>query len=726
VYCVGSLPSLLPIPILAARLTPAANGTMDPITAVSLASSIITFVEFSLKLVDDTREIYLSATGKTAQNATAELVITELKLWSARLAAPAQPWAPTNEETAIYNLAGECRAICDEMLVLLDKSRPQRLDSKASATVAVIKDVWHKSNREKCKTRLLDCQKQLKVQVAALDRTKIKMSLENLAEAARNSDNRLAALEKAADDIKTLASSLSIDNAVAKQLRKLQMLPDDAVREIAGQRLLSLLEFPDMHGRFEQVGDAHESTFRWILEQEPSADPPVGLSDLSFVDWLTSGSGVFHISGKLGSGKSTLMKFLCKSDRLREWLSHWANGKQLVIVNFFFWRAENKLQKSLDGLVRSLLHDLLTQRPDLIPSTLPLHWRNITSLHLHAPSASHISNKDIQDAFHRLVCDPRLYEKHSFCVFVDGLDEYEETLECYYENMTTLLLQWAAAEPEGVKICVSSRELPVFCKAFSSQPKLRLQDLTRKDIENLICARLSSFWVSDLTEEDAGAEKKIVSKIADKASGVFLWVALVLKTLREGCRNGDRLKTLLNKIDDLPDDIERLYEHILRSMPKAERLSIYRTIAVVMQLVEYDHTGMTLLQYSFLEDFEDNPVFALEAPVNDATEEQREESPRLERANNRLRGQCKGLLEVKSNTELIAFVHRSAYDFFLVEDTKRLYELQLRGFDAVEAISQTYLAELKFCGRLRRSALEDIRALLNLRKLDNSKEIGQL
>jgi len=44
------------------------------------------------------------------------------------------------------------------------------------------------------------------------------------------------------------------------------MLPDHAIRQIAEQRLLSLLEFPDMHGRFEKVGDAHESTFRWILE----------------------------------------------------------------------------------------------------------------------------------------------------------------------------------------------------------------------------------------------------------------------------------------------------------------------------------------------------------------------------------------------------------------------------------------------------------------------------
>ena len=442
------------------------------------------------------------------------------------------------------------------------------------------------------------------------------------------------------------------------------------------------------------------------------------------MDWLTSGSGIFHISGKLGSGKSTLMKFLCESSRLSELLSHWANGKELVIVNFFFWRAGNKLQKSLDGLVRSLLHDLLKQRPDLIPSTLPLHWRNITSLHLQVHSVSHISTRDVQSAFHWLVSDPKLYEKHSFCVFVDGLDEYDETpLECDYDDITTLLLRWAKDERKNVKFCVSSRDLPPFSTAFSPQQRIKLQDLTRIDVENFIRARFRGFWAPDQTEEDAGAEEKIVSEIADKASGVFLWVALVLKTLREGYRNGDRLTTLLRKIDDMPEDIERLYEHLLRSIPKADRVSAYRTFAVIMRLVERDEMGMSLMQYSFLEDFEENPMFGVEAPVSNNAKEQCEELPRLERAHNRLRGQCKGLLEVKSDTELIAFAHRSVYDFFLLKKTKRLSELHLRDFDTVDAISQTYLAELKLRGRLRRSAQRDIRALLSLRKLDNSEDI---
>ncbi len=34
--------------------------------------------------------------------------------------------------------------------------------------------------------------------------------------------------------------------------------------------------------------------------------------------WLRSGNNVFHISGKAGSGKSTLMKFLANHKRIQD------------------------------------------------------------------------------------------------------------------------------------------------------------------------------------------------------------------------------------------------------------------------------------------------------------------------------------------------------------------------------------------------------------------------
>ena len=53
----------------------------------------------------------------------------------------------------------------------------------------------------------------------------------------------------------------------------------------------------------------------------------------SLLSWLSSsGAGIFHISGKLGSGKSTLMKYLCEHDSTKYLLKHWAG----MSLNLFF------------------------------------------------------------------------------------------------------------------------------------------------------------------------------------------------------------------------------------------------------------------------------------------------------------------------------------------------------------------------------------------------------
>jgi hypothetical protein len=91
----------------------------------------------------------------------------------------------------------------------------------------------------------------------------------------------------------------------------------------------------------------------------------------SFLTWLRSGDGIYHISGKAGSGKFTLVKFLCQNPRLIRELEQWAGNKKLVFASFFFWASGDKLQRSLEGLYRSLLFEILNQCPELIDKVLP-------------------------------------------------------------------------------------------------------------------------------------------------------------------------------------------------------------------------------------------------------------------------------------------------------------------------------------------------------------------
>jgi hypothetical protein len=69
-------------------------------------------------------------------------------------------------------------------------------------------------------------------------------------------------------------------------------------------------------------------------EQAPASvgDPEKAAARKILLDWLSFGNGIFHISGKLGSGKSTLMKYLCEHKSTRVMLKRWA-GKLLISLS---------------------------------------------------------------------------------------------------------------------------------------------------------------------------------------------------------------------------------------------------------------------------------------------------------------------------------------------------------------------------------------------------------
>lgn len=79
----------------------------------------------------------------------------------------------------------------------------------------------------------------------------------------------------------------------------------------------------------------------------------------AFVTWLRERDNIFRVKGKAGSGKSTLMKFICIHPRTTEHLQAWAGGEKIITAKYFFWNAGTELQRSYNGLMRSLLFDIL-------------------------------------------------------------------------------------------------------------------------------------------------------------------------------------------------------------------------------------------------------------------------------------------------------------------------------------------------------------------------------
>lgn len=83
-----------------------------------------------------------------------------------------------------------------------------------------------------------------------------------------------------------------------EKLQQLSLSEDSVQKQ---QAILESLTFTRRPGRHAQIAEAHEETFKWALmtTNDPPHEPSIG-------DWLQNGDGIFCVSGKPGSGKSTL------------------------------------------------------------------------------------------------------------------------------------------------------------------------------------------------------------------------------------------------------------------------------------------------------------------------------------------------------------------------------------------------------------------------------------
>lgn len=110
-------------------------------------------------------------------------------------------------------------------------------------------------------------------------------------------------------------------------------LADEARWVANSQRILKSLHYEHITEREANVKDAQLHTFEWIFDD---AFSKVG-SQTRFVDWMEFGEGIYWISGKAGSGKSTLIKYISRHNRTLKMLQTWAEHSKLVLASHFFW-----------------------------------------------------------------------------------------------------------------------------------------------------------------------------------------------------------------------------------------------------------------------------------------------------------------------------------------------------------------------------------------------------
>lgn len=367
-------------------------------------------------------------------------------------------------------------------------------------------------------------------------------------------------------------------------------------------------------------------------------------------------------------------------------------GRDLIVASFFFWRPGHKLQRSLSGLYRTILHDVLTLDPELISIVFPTQWNELVShrSQLEGRASIAFSEENIRLAFSKLVTQKQVSDKHCMCFFIDGLDEYEESCQGDYKAMVNLLHSWTESNTDTLRLCVSSREYNVFQNTFSEHQRLKLQDLTENDIRGYVSGMLQ-----DLKSENARSQ--VVNEIVERASEVFLWVALVVKALRERLEESQDITSFYHELSSLPDELETLFEHLLMSVNKTSRRSTYQILQMISVLNRYD-AKLPLLACSFLDDYNVDSQFAVRETFTPVDMDDAMRRERLAIAQRRLYGYCRGLLEVQSNRSFgrhIAYTHRFIPEFFAKPSVHNDMLRSLVDFDECDAISQLLLAELR-------------------------------
>jgi hypothetical protein len=359
-------------------------------------------------------------------------------------------------------------------------------------------------------------------------------------------------------DLTGLAKDLPADtsDAIATTLKYVDK------KAIVEDFFLQRLAFTTMDNREEEITAAHRATFHWIFNShdEAALGDAQPQSERTVVSWLRESHQhkVYWISGKPGSGKSTLMRYLYEHPRTTEELKVWAGEMPLICPRFFFWTSGTTDQKSAAGFMRSLLHQLLQAMRDTIPWTFPEMWLKYQDTMTRVREPIEWSVELLRTSLQRLL---RLSASRvKICFFIDGLDE----LDGDQVALVDLLHSMVHYSPDDFKACVSSRPWKVFEDAFANIPQLKLQDLTRKDIWRFVGDSLNNVvTVRRILKKDEEAAEDLKIQITDNSDGVFLWAALAVKSLVEHAVPTDTAVNLLRKLDILPTDLDALFRHLL-------------------------------------------------------------------------------------------------------------------------------------------------------------------
>ncbi|KAK1252624.1 hypothetical protein MKX08_003811 [Trichoderma sp. CBMAI-0020] len=365
-------------------------------------------------------------------------------------------------------------------------------------------------------------------------------------------------------------------------------------------------------------GGLLEQSYRWILDNP------------DFKQWRDDEERrLLWIRGDPGKGKTMLLCGIANELRRIAPFSG--------LVSYFFCQATDQRINNANAVLWGLMFMLVDQQPALMHHIRGKYDASGKDLFLGANSWFALS-----EIFSDMLKDPTLTNAH---LLIDALDECvsgrEQLLDLVVENLST---------SSRVKWILSSRNWPEIERRLADLEGLERISLSLEVNADLVSRAVDAYIEHEISQlhlikYHPELKDQMQQEMQQKANGTFLWVALVVKALRD--RQDAEYEDPLYIMDilmEMPGDLRSLYSLMVDRVDKlkGDTPSLCKRILSVAALAS---RPLSLAELRILAGFNNNRI-------NDQAVE-------------RLVNKCGSFLTIRDRT--VYFVHQSAKDHLILD-----------------------------------------------------------
>jgi hypothetical protein len=374
---------------------------------------------------------------------------------------------------------------------------------------------------------------------------KAQLKLNDLDELAAELQKRKASLSLTINML-VLGTVGNVDAIVQHAMAAATMEPQNASRgtavqvtNISRKEFLENLNAPNYAEDQIRVKSPAEGTATWIYDRP------------EYKTWYNSpGSKSLHLIGKMGSGKSVLMKSIIQ--KLKQ--NPTRGGCNESAVLYYFCSCVNRTDNP-SSILRGFISQFVVDREDIYEASLS------GSELLQSRRSGDSAGWSFEALWHIFTRVIQFSGLSSLYCIIDALDECDSTTLDEFLDLLHQLSKNALVPNMSIKLLFSSREYTRILDSLDCDgTNLRLfinPEAVSSDIRIAMHNDIDSIQRRlKLRDDEVGILQESILK---KSDGMFLWVSLATKDIMENSYDAT-FETLEELIDDLPAGLKGLYE----------------------------------------------------------------------------------------------------------------------------------------------------------------------